>query len=177
TLAAAGIDDDVVEPFQANRSMRHDLWNKVSTNVDVGPSDHEQHPRRGALDEPASRFENGGAGALGTNQRARNMETIFRQQVVEIVSGNATRNIGELAANLVAVAVGELFEARIDLGAASAVALSAGEIFLAGGANVQALAVVCEDVERFDVIVGLAGHDRVDAAGVVADHAAESAAV
>jgi len=43
--------------------------------------------------------------------------------------------------------------------------------------DVEALAVVGEDVEGLDVVVGLAGHDRVHAAGVVADHAAESTAV
>jgi len=38
-------------------------------------------------------------------------------------------------------------------------------------------AVVGEDLEFFDVVVGLAGHDGMNAAGVVADHAAEGAAV
>ena len=38
-------------------------------------------------------------------------------------------------------------------------------------------AVVGDDVEFFDVVVGLAGHHRVNAARVVADHAAEGATV
>src|SRR5260370_13610263 len=41
----------------------------------------------------------------------------------------------------------------------------------------QAQAVVGDDIELLDVVVGFAGHYRMDAAGVVADHAAQRAAV
>ena len=176
-LAAAGIDDDVVETFEANGAVRHDLWNKISTDVDIRPSDHYQHTGWRAFDEAAGRFEDGHAGALGTNERARNMEAAFREQMVEVVSGNAARDIGELAANVVAIAIGELLETGVDLGAAATFALDAGEIFLAGSADVQALAIVGKDFERLDVVVGFTGHDRVHAAGIVADHTAESATV
>jgi len=45
------------------------------------------------------------------------------------------------------------------------------EILRAGRADVHALAAVSEDLKRLDVVVRLARHDRVHAAGVVADHA------
>ncbi len=41
----------------------------------------------------------------------------------------------------------------------------------------QPCAVVGDYIQGFDVVVCLAGHDGVDAAGVVADHAADGAAV
>jgi hypothetical protein len=44
-------------------------------------------------------------------------------------------------------------------------------------ADFHADAVVGEDFERLDVVVGFAGHDGMHAAGVVADHAAEGAAI
>src|SRR5579864_8499680 len=44
-------------------------------------------------------------------------------------------------------------------------------------ADKEAHAVVGDDVEGFYIVVGLAGHHGVDAAGVVADHAADGAAV
>ncbi len=111
-----------------------------------------------------------------TSARAT-LKAAFGQQVVEVVSGNAARNVGKLAADLLAIAVGEGFEASVNFGAASAFADDAVEIFGAGRAHVQALAAVGENFERLDVVVRLAGHDRVHAAGVVADHASEGAAV
>ena len=59
-------------------------------------------------------------------------------------------------------------------------AASGGDVLLkfglGGGADGHAGAVVEEEVERLDVVDGLAAHQGVDAAGVVADHAAEGAA-
>ncbi len=50
------------------------------------------------------------------------------------------------------------------------------ELGFGGGADGEAGAVVEEDVEGLDVVDGLAAHEGVDAAGVVADHAADGAA-
>ena len=50
------------------------------------------------------------------------------------------------------------------------------EFGFGGGADGEASAVVEEDIEREDVVDGLAAHEGVDAAGVVADHAADGAA-
>ena len=63
------------------------------------------------------------------------------------------------------------------MGAASTFANDTVKLFLAGRADLHALAVISKDVEGLDVVVGFAGHDRVHAAGVVADHAAKRAAV
>ncbi len=127
--------------------------------------------------EAAGSFEDSDAGAFGAHQRAGDVEAVFRQEVVQVVSGNASRDIRKLAADLIAVTIGEFLEAGVDLGAAAAFADDAVEIFVAGGADVQALSVVGEDFERLDIVVGFPGHDGVDAAGVVADHPTESAAV
>ncbi len=51
------------------------------------------------------------------------------------------------------------------------------DLVVGRGADFHAEAVVGEDFQRLDVVVRFAGHDRMYAAGVVADHAAESAAV
>ena len=50
------------------------------------------------------------------------------------------------------------------------------EFFGRRGAHIHTNAVVGKDFECFDVLVGLAGHYRMHAAGVIADHAAKSAA-
>ena len=176
-FAATGVDHDVVKTFQADGAMLHDLGDVIGADVNIGPSDDEQHPRRWTLDQAAGSFEDRDASTLGPDQRAGHMEAVFGEQVVEVVSGNAARNIGKLAANLLAIAVGEGFEAGVDLGAAATFAQEAVEVFVAGGADMQALAVIGENLKRLDVVVGLAGHDRVHAAGVVADHASKGAAV
>jgi hypothetical protein len=44
-------------------------------------------------------------------------------------------------------------------------------------ANSETCAVVGEDFESFDIVIGFSGHHGMNAAGVVTDHAAEGAAV
>ena len=51
-----------------------------------------------------------------------------------------------------------------------------GEFGFGGGAYGEAGAVVEEEIEGEDVVDGFAAHEGVDAAGVVADHAADGAA-
>ena len=177
TLAPARCDHDVVQTFEADGAMLHNLRDVVGGKINIGPSDNEQHPRRRTLDETASGLENRDASAFRADQRAGHVKTAFGQQVVEVVSGNAPWNVRELAADLVAVAVREGLEAGVDFGAASTLVNEAVKVVSAGRTNVHALAAVGEDFERLDVVVRLARHDRVHAAGVVADHASECAAV
>jgi hypothetical protein len=75
-----------------------------------------------------------------------------------------------------AVAVAQLGEVRVDLAHAAAGADQGFELSRRGAAHGHARAVVEDKVKRFDVVHHLAGHQAVNAATVVADHAAESAA-
>src|SRR5437660_1534702 len=176
-FASASVDHDVVKTFEADGAMLHDLRDVVGTEINIWPSDEEQRPRWRTLDQTAGGFENRAASTFGADERARHVKAVFGEQVVEVVSGNATRNIRKLAADLLAVAVGDGLESSVDFGAAAAFANEAVEIIRARCADVHALAAVSEDLKRLYVVVCLARHDRVHAAGVVADHASERAAV
>ncbi len=93
------------------------------------------------------------------------------QQVIQVVSGDAARDVGILPADLLAVTIGQGLQARVDCGAASAFAKDAIEVAGARRADTHDVSAICENVERLDIVVSFAGHDRVDSTGVVADHA------
>src|SRR5664279_4492128 len=105
------------------------------------------------------------------------MKSIFGKKMVEVISGNAARNIGKLATNLFAIAVGNGFKSLIDFRSSSAFADETVEVIRARGTYPHALTAVGEDFERLDVVVRFAGHDRVDAAGIIPDHASDRATV
>ena len=67
-------------------------------------------------------------------------------------------------------------KACVDLGGAASGGENALKFVFAGGADGHAGAVVEQDIERVDIVDGLATHEGVRSAGVVADHAAEGAA-
>ena len=117
-----------------------------------------------------------GAGAFGTDQRARHVEAVLRQQFIEVIAGDAARNARKFLAHQIGIAVAEARETRIDLAHAAAAANERVELLGAGAAHGHARAVVEHDVERLDVVDGLAAQQPVHAATVVADHAAQRAA-
>src|SRR5581483_4976724 len=179
------IDEEVVETLQADRLIVEDFRHVVGALVDVGIGDDQQNPLRRALDQPAGGLQRCGAGSFRAHQGAGYVEAIFRQQVMQVVAGDATRDVGEFLADEVCVLIGDLLQGYADLFRTfDAAGGHAPRRFASGsGADegvhpyTQTGAIVGDNLEGFDVVVGFAAHDGVDAAGVVADHAAECAAV
>ena len=171
-------DEKIVEAFEADGLVRHDFGHVIGALINVGISDDQQHALRRAFDQAASGFENRDAGAFGPDQGAGDVESILGQEIVQVVAGDAARNFGKTLADEIAVGSGDTLQSGVDFAAVAAPSSQdATEFFVGCRANLHAEAVVGEDFQSLDVVVGLAGHDRVHAAGVVADHAAESAAV
>ena len=158
--------------------MRHDFGNVVGALINVGIGDDQQHALGRAFDQAAGGFENRDARAFGADQCAGDVESILGQKVVQVVAGDAAGNVRESAGGPDRhrwrrwFAVWCRFRRGVRLAAEMRSSSARGR-----GADFHAQAVVGEDFQFFDVVVGLAGHDGVHAAGVVADHAAESAAV
>ena len=111
-----------------------------------------------------------------TSARAR-LRPALGQKLVEIVAGDAARNFRVAPPNLVGRTLCERARRGINL-ALAATAHGGGEcLALAARAEREPGAVVERDFERLDVVDGLAVGGGVSAAGVVADHPADRAAV
>src|ERR1019366_7198655 len=52
-FASARVDHDVVKTFEADGTVLHDLRDVVGTEIDIGPSDDDEHARRRTLDQAA----------------------------------------------------------------------------------------------------------------------------
>src|SRR5690606_13443644 len=98
---------------------------------------------------------------------------LLRQQFGQVVAGHAPRNLRIAAADQVGVAIANAAQAGADLAAPAAGGDDACKFLFAGGADPHAQPVIGDDVHGVDVVGGAPAHDRVHAAGVVADHAAQ----
>ncbi len=157
--------------------MLHDFGHVVGALINVGIGDDQQHAFGRAFDQPARGFENRDAGTFGADEGAGNVESILGQEEVQVVAGDAARNVGKALADKIGVGGGDGLQFVIDFGAPAAGRTDAFEFRARRGPDLHVYAVIGEDFERFDVVVGFASHDGMDAAGVVADHAAEGAAI
>ena len=107
---------------------------------------------------------------------AREIEAVLGQEVRQVVTRDAPRDVRIAGPDERRVPVAEAAQPRVDLRPPAALRNDARELVVRRRAGVDARAVAGDDVEPQDVVVGFAGQDRVDAAGVVSDHSPERAA-
>ncbi|HEY1276253.1 MAG TPA: hypothetical protein VGF25_15175 [Thermoleophilaceae bacterium] len=166
-------DQHVVEALEAGRAELEDLRHVVGGVEHVGiPADHER-PRRRAVHEPERRLEHGHQRALAAHERAADVEALLREQPVEPVARHSPRDVREPLADERRVVVAQVAHPGVDLAAPAALADDRVQLLRARRPHAQAQAVVGQHLHLHQVVGGAAGHDRVGAAGVVADHAAE----
>src|SRR5579864_6269956 len=103
------------------------------------------------------------------------MESIFREKIIQVVTGNAPRNLWEALAD--EITEGGRYRPQLAVNVAlPPVQAGAGlNLRIRHRGHFHPRTVISEDVQRLDVVVGFAGHHRMHSAGVVADHAADSA--
>ena len=142
----------------------------------VGVPEAHERPMLRAPDQRHLRVEDDGAGALAADQCARDVKPAFGQQIVQVVTGDSPGNARELRANGVGVPIPNRAKGRVELCATAALPGDSVEVGVARRAHGQLGAVVEQNTQLFDVVDGLAGEQRVRAARVVADHAAQRAA-
>src|SRR5580765_201822 len=100
---------------------------------------------------------------------------MFGKKLIKTVAGDAAGNIGIALADQIRVSITQGAKARVNFCETATGADDLLEFSISGWAYLHALAVIGKDVEFQNVIDGAAGHHGVNAAGVVADHAAEVA--
>ena len=157
-------DELVVDPLEADRPVAHDLGYGVGGLVYVGVAEHQRRPGRRTVDEAKRRLEHGHAGSLRAYERARHVEPVLGQELVQVVARDPARDVGITLADQVAVAVADRAKAGVDLAAPAAFGDQPLELILARLSDPHPKPVVGEDLEVDDVLLGLARHDRVDAA-------------
>ena len=143
----------------------------------AGIAGHGQHPRGGGPDQVHGGFQHGDAAALGAGQRPGQVEAVLRQQLVQVVAGHPPGQLGGPGADQPGVAVGQGRQLAVDPAFLPGPLTAGGHLVRGGGAGREPGAVVGHDVQLTYVVHGLAPGHRVRAAGVVADHPAERAAI
>ena len=159
------LDQRLVDAFAAGGTGFHYFRNMIGALVHVAITEHQQAAAGRTVDQPHFRAEHQRARSLGSDQRAGDMEAVLRQELRQVVAGHAPWNLRKARADLIDVPIAQIRQ------------LSVNFVVAAARAHAHARSVVEEDVELFDVLLGLAAHHRMHAAGVVSDHSAERAVV
>src|SRR5579864_8866324 len=135
------VDEDLVHAFQADGTRLQNLWNMLCRLVDIPITKHQQAALFGPVHQPDLCPQGDDASALGTNQRARYMEAIFRQQLIQAVSGDSAGNFRIATADQISILIAQAAESGIDLTLTAAGANHRGQLSLRSWSYAQAQAV------------------------------------
>ena len=176
-LAAHEVEKHGVDAFEADRAVFDDFGNGIGGEECVRESKHDETATGRRVHQVESRAKDGDECAFAADQGARDVEVVFREKLIEVVSRDAAWNFGEAAADFVGVLIADAAHACVDLSGTATSSDDCGDFFLAGGADGHLCSVVEKNLQSPDVVGGQPAHDGVGTAGVVADHAADGAAI
>lgn len=125
------LHQQIVDRFDADRAMRAKLRNEVGGVADVVKADDDQNPARGRYQDQL-RPQDGDTGAFAADQRAGDIEAVLRQQLIEVVPGDPARDVRIPRADFVGVAIPQVPEPAVNVGASAPLRDDRRELLLAG---------------------------------------------
>ncbi len=106
-LAQHEVDQQPVKALQANRPKLQHARHHIRGEKWIGKRQRRQHAERRTSGQVQRCRDNRGAGAFRTHQRARQVEAVLRQQLIEVVARNAPRNARKLFPNQRRIAIAQ----------------------------------------------------------------------
>src|SRR5581483_3745252 len=176
-LDAQITDQHIIHTLQPNGIELEHAGNVVAGFIDAGVAHNHQHPFGPGVHQADLGFQDGDAGAFAAHQRARHVEAavLARDELVEVIARYAPRDVGIALAHQAPVLVAQRFQPGVDFAGSAALANDIEHLGVIHPADRHAGAVIEQHMHALDVVHRLAGHLSVNAAGIVAQHAAEHA--
>src|SRR5690242_7683616 len=112
-------DQLVIDCFTCNWAVLQNLWNMIRGGIDIRISKHYQRAHGGAGHQTNYCLQDCDASPLGAYQGASYVKAIFREQLIEVIAGNAARD-GRIAfANQAGISITQAFQSAIYFAASS----------------------------------------------------------
>src|SRR5437879_5429698 len=93
------VDDAPFKTLQSDRMELQYLWNMVGGEVRIAIPQSDEGAMLGTVDQFQFSFEHDRARTLCSDECARDVESPFRQQLIQIVAGDPSRNLREARAD------------------------------------------------------------------------------
>jgi hypothetical protein len=170
-------NQDAIKALQSNRLVRHNLHNMIASSIGIFIAQYQHRASLWAVYESGGGLQHRHTGAFRTHQRAGDVETVFRQEFIQIIAGDAPGNLGITRANQLGIVIAQRAQISINLAAPPALVDDLLQFSVAGWSNAQAQPIVGQDVQPLDVISCFASHHRMRAARVIANHPAQGSVV
>src|SRR3954470_21239253 len=164
-----------IQRFQADAAAFPDLRDMVAGAKHIRIAEHKERPRGRAMHQVQSCFQHNDTGAFGPDESARDMKSVFWQQIIQVVPGDAARNLWVPFTHEPPVLVPKSFQARVNSSADSPLPNNLVQFPLCRSAHSHSLPFVSENLQFMNVVGGSTRHLRMHPAGIIANHPANGA--
>src|SRR5216684_1127483 len=89
------VDDAPFKTFQSDRMELQYLWNMVAGEVRIAIPQSDEGAMLGTVDQLQFGFEHDRARTFRSDECARDVESPFGQQLIQVVAGDSSRNLRE----------------------------------------------------------------------------------
>src|SRR6266853_6749878 len=93
------VDDAPFKSFQSDRIELQYLWNMISGEERIAISQSDEGAMLGTVYQFQFSFKHDRTGAFCSDQCSRDVESPFRQQLIQVVAGDSSRNFREARAD------------------------------------------------------------------------------
>src|SRR5260370_32029380 len=125
----------------------------ITGGVYVRIAKHQERARGRAVHQANGCLQDGDTGTFRANQGPRHLEPVFRQELIEVVAGDAARNVGKALPDQTAISIAQGLKASVDLAALAALLNDAFEVLVARPAGAQSHAIIGQYLTLFGVIL------------------------
>src|SRR6185312_262104 len=154
-LSREAIHDSAFETFEADRFKRKYRRHMIRSDEHVRKAKGDQGAMSRAVNEPEFGFHHDGAGPFCSNQGVREVEILFRQKLIQVIAGYASRDLGITGTNTRGVLVAQGKQPLVDLAASAAVTNRRLDLRVCIRGKGKLRAVVEYDLQLLYIVYGL----------------------
>src|SRR6267143_4384972 len=122
-------------------------------------------------------FEHYGASTLRSDERAGDVESPFREQFIQVVTGDSSRNLRKARANQAGILLLNPVQLAVNLATAATPRNDVSELRPTSSAHRHLRAVVKQNSQLFDVVDRFPSEQRMRSARIISDHPADRAPI
>src|SRR5438094_3973857 len=153
------------------------LWNMIGCEERIAIPQSNEGAMLGTGDQFQFGFEHDRARTFCSDECARDVESSFRQQLIQVVAGDPSRNLRESRADKSSVVLLDCAQSAVNLAAAAALSNDLSQFRFARRAYRHLRAVVKQDSQLFDVVDRFPTEQRMCPARIVPVHSTARAAI
>src|SRR5467141_5445646 len=177
SLPLEPVDYTSFKTFQSDRMELQYFRNMIGCEERISISQSNERAMLWTVNQFQLSFQYDCTSAFCSDECACEVESFFRQQFIQVVAGDSSRNLRKARANQAGVVLLNPMQLAVYLATAATLRNDVSELRPASSAHRHLRAVVKQNSQLFDVVDRFPSEQRMRSARIISDHPADRAPI